>query len=178
MSKKTGIYKIENTINNKIYIGSAVDVLNRFATHRYKLKNNKHINGKLQNAWNKYGESCFIFYLLELCEREELINKEQIYIDKLNPFYNISKFATSGLGNKYFLGKKHTEETKRKISVIHKGKKISNEHKEIIGKTNKGKKFSEEHKQKMSDSAKLLWQQRKEAKKINFNRNTLGQFTS
>lgn len=62
-----------------------------------------------------------------------------------------------GLHNKKrrnFLGKKHTEETKKKISESHKGKKWDEENKKKMSESHKGKKFTEEHKKKMSDSHK------------------------
>ena len=51
-----GIYCIRNKINNKYYIGQSIDIKNRWKEHKYNLRHNKHVNNKLQNAWNKYGE--------------------------------------------------------------------------------------------------------------------------
>jgi len=51
----SGIYKILNTVNNKFYIGSAVNLNSRFRTHKANLINNKHPNKHLQAAFNKYG---------------------------------------------------------------------------------------------------------------------------
>ena len=56
-----GIYKITNNINNKFYIGSSKNITKRFKEHKWRLKNNKHPNNKLQNSWNKYGEENFKF---------------------------------------------------------------------------------------------------------------------
>ena len=44
-------------------------------------------------------------------------------------------------GNKYFLGKHHSEESKNKNSEAHKGKKFSEETKKKIGEANKGNKY-------------------------------------
>ena len=52
-----GIYKITNTINNQIYIGSAIDIKDRWRCHKRDLLKYKHYNKKLQHAWNKYGKS-------------------------------------------------------------------------------------------------------------------------
>lgn len=52
MPKKCGIYQIINTINNDIYIGSSVDIVTRFSSHKSCLRRNKHENIYLQFAWN------------------------------------------------------------------------------------------------------------------------------
>ena len=58
IGKISGIYKIVNKVNGKYYVGSSNDVLKtRFYEHKRLLTKNKHFNVKLQNAWNKYGES-------------------------------------------------------------------------------------------------------------------------
>lgn len=51
-----GIYCIENTINNKKYIGQATDIQKKFSVHIKKLTNNNHINKHLQSSWNKHRE--------------------------------------------------------------------------------------------------------------------------
>jgi len=80
----TGIYCIENLINNKKYIGKAKNINVRNEYHFSRLKNNKHDNEYLQKSWNKYGESNFNFYILEECRSEDLNEKEKHWISKLN----------------------------------------------------------------------------------------------
>lgn len=114
---KTGIYKIENQINKKCYIGSTIGLFkNRYFAHKTKLDNNKHYNNHLQNSYNKYGRENFVFSILEQCEIKECIKREQYYIDLFKPDYNILKTAGS------FLGYKHTKEAKKKISESFTGK--------------------------------------------------------
>ena len=84
----SGIYKIVNTLNGKLYVGSSLCIYNRFHQHRNKLRKNVHANLHLQNAYNKYKESSFEFIILELCDKEERFKKEQYYIDLLKPEYN------------------------------------------------------------------------------------------
>ena len=60
----SGIYKIENLINGKIYIGSSVDLLGRKNAHFSQLNRNIHGNKKLQNSFNKYGKDNFNFKIL------------------------------------------------------------------------------------------------------------------
>ena len=108
--QKCGIYKIKNLINNKCYIGSTTGLLKyRCITHRYHLRYNRHTNQHLQNSWNKYGENNFEFSIIELCQPDKCLDREQYYIDTLKPEYNILQFSNSTLGYK------HTIKAKKKI---------------------------------------------------------------
>jgi group I intron endonuclease len=97
---KSGIYRIINKVNNKCYIGSAINIFGRFATHRNQLRDNKHHSVYLQRSWNKYGEDNFVFERVEYCEKNILLIREQYYIDLLTPEYNMCKIAGSSLGMK------------------------------------------------------------------------------
>jgi group I intron endonuclease len=90
-----GIYRIINKTNNKIYIGSSVNILSRFSKHKSLLKHNKHDNDYLQNSYNKYGLENFLFEIIEFCEVDKLIDKENHYIEfyksnDLNIGYNLA----------------------------------------------------------------------------------------
>lgn len=76
-----GIYGIINLINDKKYIGSSINIRHRFITHKCYLRKNIHSNKHLQSAWNKYGEENFKFELIEECEEDKLIEREQYWID-------------------------------------------------------------------------------------------------
>lgn len=131
----SGIYKIENTVNGKSYVGSAVNFPSRWSGHRRSLQTNKHHSAALQNAWNKYGESAFAFLIIEIVEaREFLIACEQKWFDSLKPEYNVAKTAGSPLGVRHSaevnkkkglanLGKKLSEETKQKLRIASIGRK-------------------------------------------------------
>lgn len=95
-----GIYKISNKVNNKFYIGSSEGIEKRWYQHKSYLKKNTHPNQKLQNSFNKHGEENFIFEVLEECEVERLIEREQYYIDILKPQFNIREIAVSNKGIK------------------------------------------------------------------------------
>lgn len=86
---KCGIYCIINTVNQKRYIGSSLNCYLRLMDHRAELRHNVHSNSHLQNAWNKYGENNFQYYILEFCEPENRIERENFYIGQLNAEYNI-----------------------------------------------------------------------------------------
>lgn len=175
--KKSGIYVITNILNNKKYVGSSVNTEKRLYNHKNYLINNKHQNSKLQNAWNKYGSINFKFELLEECSTENLLVREQHYLDTWNLVedgYNICLIAGSGGVEK------HTEESKRKMSEKLKGKIPWNKNKPMsegqkkklslikIGKKtgripwNKGVPCSEESKQNISNKLKLYYKKLKE----------------
>lgn len=89
MSKKIcGIYKITNTINNKVYIGQSIDVKWRWYSHKCELRHGRHGNSHLQYAWSLYGEDAFNFEVLEECPKEDLNIREQYYIDLYDSYNN------------------------------------------------------------------------------------------
>lgn len=67
------------------------------------------------------------------------------------------KIGEASKGNKYNLGKKASEETKRKMSKVQTGRKHSEESKRKMSESSKGKKFSEEHKKKISQNNARYW---------------------
>lgn len=125
------VYKITNTINQKFYIGSAVYFAARRGEHLSLLRKNSHHNKHLQNSFNKYGEQNFKFEILEYATKETLIEREQFYIDTLNPVFNFLKTAYSSIGFK------HSEETKRHLSNTFKGMQRSLGR--VLGKESKRK---------------------------------------
>lgn len=114
----TGIYRIVNVVNMKMYIGSAAGKQGfggRWRIHRFDLLRGSG-SPRLQNAFNKYGEASFKFEILCVCRPQEAIRYEQVFLDIFESWrpetgYNIAKIAGSRLGVP------HTEETKRKLSM-------------------------------------------------------------
>ena len=91
-----------------MYIGQSINIEKRWRGHKCELNHNRHRNGHLQNAWNKYGEENFMFSVLEECQRNELDEKEIYWIDRRKTTtddcgYNMQYGGSSGL---------HTEEYK------------------------------------------------------------------
>lgn len=88
-----GVYKITNTVNGKFYIGSSNNIKNRWRQHKSSLNDGNHGNVHLQNAWNKYGGQNFEFEILEECDQKDQFEREQFYLNELNPFddngYNV-----------------------------------------------------------------------------------------
>jgi group I intron endonuclease len=101
MGNHHAIYIIKSIITDRIYVGSAVNYNKRFKQHCYNLFKNKHCNIKIQNHFNKYGKEDLIYEVIEFVElKENLINREQHYIDTLRPFFNICQKAGNTLGYK------------------------------------------------------------------------------
>lgn len=112
----SGVYRITNIVNDKIYIGSSGNMKYRWKGHLSALKSQTHKNKHLQRAYNKYGETAFIFEILEECAFEKLFEREQYWIDASNCTdikigYNICKITGSIMKNM-----KHSDETKKKLS--------------------------------------------------------------
>lgn len=149
------IYKLTNTINNKIYIGK-----------RQKPKFDKNYWGSgvlLSAAYKKYGKDNFTRAVLDWCNTsDELIEKEKYWIsfyESTNPDigYNLTAGgdgASSGeLNPNYGSHTNHwTEESRKKQSEHMTGVKKSEEHKRKIGQSHKGKKVSSDTCQKLKNS--------------------------
>ena len=98
----SGIYKLYFEQNpNHFYIGSSNNIETRWRQHKSQLKSNKHDNSILLNAVNKYGHSNIKTEVIEECEQAILFIREQYYIDKLKPSYNIRKEAQGGKSKEY-----------------------------------------------------------------------------
>ncbi len=167
---KSGIYLIKNKINNKKYVGSTINFKKRWGQHISALNKNSHDNSYLQKSWNKYGMDNFEFSVIEEVIINDLLEREQYYIN----YYNVSNrndgynlLPTAGNN----LGYKHTNETKEKMRKPHgamskeakENMKISASKRDKsmysnpernmkISKANINKKYSEETKKKMSES--------------------------
>jgi len=133
MNNTIGIYCIECLVSHKKIVGSTKRFNNRVAEHYYKLRNNKHGNRHLQNAYNKYGENNIIIYLIEECNEDVLVELEDYWMEQLNTInrefgYNLKKayrqeiteelreiFRQSNKGKSKPSGWHHTEEAKTKM---------------------------------------------------------------
>lgn len=157
-----GIYQITNLRSGKIYIGQSLDVLARIRQHKYELKHNLHLNRYLQSAWNKYGESNFVFSVLEEVSEDELTEREKYWVDfyggyESDKLYNLREPGPSG---------RLSEETRKKLSVSAKQWRRDNpdkvnelsrslkaswtpERRAEFSKLKSGRKLSDETKQKL-----------------------------
>lgn len=143
-----GIYKIINVVNNKFYVGSAVDLKRRKTRHFSELRNGKHNNRHLQAAWVKYGEQSFVFVVVEeLPDDADVLATENVWLKEHvgKPHcYNIGIDATAPmLGVKGEAsptwGYKHTVENIQRIAAASTGrtqdaKTISRKTAHLLGK--------------------------------------------
>jgi group I intron endonuclease len=84
--EKSGVYKITNNLNSKFYIGSSKAIAYRWGCHISALTKGKHGSKHFQNFFNKYREIHFKIEVLEECEPSKRFEREQFYLDHLQPF--------------------------------------------------------------------------------------------
>lgn len=100
-AKVSGIYCITSTVNGKQYVGSSVDIGERWKSHLRLLKKGSHHSPHLQNHVNKYTVEDLMFNVIEeVVDVSLLINVEQYYIDTIKPKFNCAPNAGSVLGLK------------------------------------------------------------------------------
>ena len=154
-----GIYCIQNTINQKKYIGLSTNIEQRLKDHLISLrnKNTEKENEHFIRSFHKYGEDAFQARIIIVCDQNILAPMEQ-YLIKIFKTYN-PKFGY----NKTLGGERNqpTIETRKKMSESHKGKKPSEGTKKKLSESKKGKnnsfygrKHSDETKKKISESLK------------------------
>lgn len=207
-SLKSGVYGLRCTITNKWYVGETKNkIVDRWNDYeRLGCKEQP----KLYRAIVKYGWNNFKKSVLEILppDKKLLQEREVFWIHQLDSFnngYNCNIGGYSNCGkslkgkpkstehrkklseaNKGKPGRQHSEETKKKISLLkigekhplwgtkaseetrskmsisHIGKIRTEEHQKKLNESNTGKKRSEESKKRMSESAKLYWSKKKQ----------------
>ena len=150
--KVCGIYKIENLVNGKVYIGQSVDIESRWREHKNisQRKTSKSYNYPLYKAFRKYGVENFSFEIVEECPVETLSEKEMFYINKYNSCVydkNSYGYNQSYGGDGAGAGRVLSEETKQKISKNHTN--VKGENAPMYGKHH-----TEETKRQISESRK------------------------
>lgn len=156
------IYKIQNKINNKIYIGQTSRTLTK-RIYEYKSAFNKgdlH-NSYLLNAFNKYGFDNFDFTLIDSSKNQNLLNEREVFwIGHYNTTnkelgYNISVGGDNAIP---------TIETRIKMSIAHSGSKQSEEwiNKRVSkAGSEEAKKYgtfkSDEEKKYLSENSAKFW---------------------
>lgn len=151
-TKQSGLYMILNITNGRRYVGATNDRVIRWRHHRYKLRNGKHENQHLQNAWRTYGEESFRFVWIKDVPEEDLAAEEQKLLDGNPDGYNISQNTES-----FMRGIQWTDERKQAASIACTGRKHSEETRKKIGDVQRGKPKkprTADHCQHLSESMK------------------------
>lgn len=104
-----GIYKIENKLNGKVYIGQSINIEARWKRHVSDSSNHliNEQSAVIHKAINKYGLENFSFVVLEECNIEELDEREIYWISYYNSYYN-GYNCTKG-------GSRNTDHFKKKV---------------------------------------------------------------
>ena len=156
---KTGIiYKATCTKNGKVYIGQTVQGL--------KIRKSRHLN----SAFNPKDKG-YNFYFCRAIRKHKKDNFEwEVIYDNIpancldiveiwtigsyNSYKNGYNSTEGGKTNIGQLGKKHSKETKQKMSIAQRGRIFTKESRQKMSEAHLGKKSSKETKQKMSISHK------------------------
>lgn len=155
------IYKVENLINGKIYIGQTTQNLNS-RIYGHKRDSLRFKNIKFYRATNKYGWDKFEFSIIDDKAKtlEELCSLEKYYIEKFDSYKNGYNSTTGGeispmmfeesreKVSKALTGRIFTDEHKKNISESQLGKigtPHTEEHKSYMSRIMQGRKFSKEH---------------------------------
>ena len=170
---KTGVYKITNLVNRKVYIGASKNIERRWRVHKRGLT-------AIAEDLKSFGLDNFKFEVLLECPEDMLCqwerdmialydsdDPEKGYNNKNDKPYSLKVSESMKGKNRYprtdyqkqkvseaRKGITCTEEAKRRMSESHKGRKLSEEHKRKISESHKGHKLSEETRRKMSEAKK------------------------
>ena len=90
-----GVFQIRNLVNEKVFVGSALNLPGIFNRHKVELRMGSHKNLKLQAEWNEFGADKFAFEILDELTpvsdtlhnyREDLTHLEDLWLEKLQPY--------------------------------------------------------------------------------------------
>jgi group I intron endonuclease len=154
---KVGVYKITNSLDGKLYIGSSSNIYKRWDRHRNSLRKGTHPNLHLQQACNRDGLDAFVFEIIEetIKDKKVILEREQFYIDLYKSFendkgYNLTTSSSSPAGFRHTeaakeairqarLGKRLSKASRKKVTDFLTGHEVSQETRDKISEANKGK---------------------------------------
>lgn len=156
-----GVYRILNKLNGRVYIGSTSRFKDRARKHINDLKANRHQNMFMQNDFNKCGEDCFVFEVIEVITtdiKEDRLLCEQRFIDQFydnqKNCYNITPRANDIRGKRN--GKAINPETDRRC------RPKSEAHKQAIGEGSKAAWEDPTYRATVVEKIKRSWAKRSE----------------
>lgn len=138
-----GIYLIKQLSTGRTYVGSSSEIEKRLYLHLVTLRCGTHHSQYLQHVWDRSEESDFAFYLVETCPVEDLLDREQVYMDSFKPEFNMQLTAHMSRGWN------HSPETRLKMSISA----------QIVA-------ADPLERQRRSDRAKRQWQEGKLGRKV------------
>ena len=172
---KSGIYVIKNKINNKVYVGKAINIYRRIKAHITALNTkNKDENRHLINSWHKYGRDNFTYFVVEYINNENieelntlLYDRELYWIEQMNSLdrkfgYNL-RCDSDG---KCFV----SDETKEIMSISQKERYKSEDEK--IKQSETMKKLHKEHPEIYKESHSKIAYKRREYRIAKCNKNS------
>ena len=90
-----GVFLIRNTVNDRVFLGSSLNLPGIINRHKFQLANGNHPNKQLQSDWNELGSNKFAFEIVDelptrsgtdVDYRTELNSLENLWLEKLQPF--------------------------------------------------------------------------------------------
>jgi len=101
-----GIFLIRNNRNDKVFVGSALNLPGIINRHRFALERGLHANKRLQADWDEAGSETFAFEIVDelspsvpggIDYRKELTSLEDLWLERLQPYgergYNEPKIS-------------------------------------------------------------------------------------
>jgi group I intron endonuclease len=90
----SGIYKITNSVNKKVYIGKSINIKARWFNHVSDLTSGKHVNKGFLRDFQLMGAGVFVAELIEKCDKSCLLEREWYYMNQYHKngyeLYNIT----------------------------------------------------------------------------------------
>ena len=143
-----GIYAIVHRNSGGAYIGSSHHIGKRWTRHVARLTAGTHHSPKLCEAWLSDGPTAFDFVVLEQCDVDQLVTREQAWVDVWSgTVFNVGKIVASPMR-----GATHSETTKRRLSEALRGGTRSMEWRARVSAALMGHPVSEEARAKMRES--------------------------
>lgn len=157
------IYRITNSVNGKCYVGQTIQGLERrWCNHCSSAQRDSSYH--IHNAIRKYGPDAFTVEVLEETTADQLNDRERYWIAELRPAYNMTDGGEGGRPTDEVRAKMRAAKKGRTLTVEHRknigiagrkiGRRLSDDVKKKIGHVHKGKTLSAEHKAKISEARK------------------------
>lgn len=120
------IYKITNTLNNKVYIGQTIKTIEkRFQQHKNNSNKSYFSQIVLYKAFNKYGIENFVCEEIEQVENNLLDEREKYWIEYYNSFFNGYNSTLGGRATQLYNW--DTDDIIEKYQELKSARKVANE---------------------------------------------------